>query len=222
MVAAVGEEAARLRKGEAEGLDEELAAAFDRVRPASPGEADLGALRDAAFVDVTPPVEGGGPGATAKRAVRKAIAFNLRHLASQLRVVHEAMVDALASLDARVSALEGAMEPDVDVRAADATVAEVSASVAGSAVVVRGWVRGPGEAVAVADRLGHEVAADGVAVVVGVVPDQWSTVVSPVVADLGGVRPLHAETWVHLLGERGFSDPQVHAVGALYVVAARR
>lgn len=54
-----------------------------------------------------------------------------------------------------------------------------------------------------ADQAVARLASGGVLVVVGTDPVTWERERSPVEVDLGAGRPLHAETWAHLLRERG-------------------
>lgn len=56
---------------------------------------------------------------------------------------------------------------------------------------------------------------------VSVAPEAWAGVADPVTRDLGAPGPVHAETWAHLLGERGGSDVEVHHGDGAFVVAAR-
>ncbi len=53
------------------------------------------------------------------------------------------------------------------------------------------------------------VAAGGTVVVIGTSPAAWERAVGPVAADLAPGRPLHPDTWCHLLGSVGFSDLDV-------------
>ncbi|HUY63498.1 MAG TPA: methionine biosynthesis protein MetW [Acidimicrobiales bacterium] len=63
----------------------------------------------------------------------------------------------------------------------------------------------------------------GLLAVVGIEPDAWLATVGPVVADLAPGRPLHAETWVHLVGRLGFTDVEVHhGPGSFAVLAVKR
>ena len=71
------------------------------------------------------------------------------------------------------------------------------------------------------DRLVAAVAPGGWVAVVSVAPSAWGEVADPVVRDLGGSGPLHPETWVHLLQERGGADAQVHEGLDANVIAAR-
>jgi hypothetical protein len=50
----------------------------------------------------------------------------------------------------------------------------------------------------------------GVIVLVGANPEAWNRLASPVAIDLSPGRPLHAETWGHLLEQQGVSSVEVH------------
>ncbi|HWC37548.1 MAG TPA: class I SAM-dependent methyltransferase, partial [Acidimicrobiales bacterium] len=50
---------------------------------------------------------------------------------------------------------------------------------------------------------------DGVMVIVGLNPDVWGRVASPIAVDLSPGRPLHAETWRVLLEHEGISRVEV-------------
>jgi hypothetical protein len=52
-------------------------------------------------------------------------------------------------------------------------------------------------------------------------PESWGAA-NPIEADLSPGRPLHAETWVHLLGQHGFVEVSVTERDGAYVVAATR
>jgi SAM-dependent methyltransferase len=56
----------------------------------------------------------------------------------------------------------------------------------------------------------RKVAPGGVLVVLGTSPDVWTRAVPEVVADLSPGRPLHAETWKHLLVVAGFEHLAVN------------
>jgi hypothetical protein len=49
----------------------------------------------------------------------------------------------------------------------------------------------------------------GVLAVLGIMPAHWARMVGPVAADLSPGRPLHPETWAHLLSEMGFTDIEI-------------
>jgi hypothetical protein len=61
-----------------------------------------------------------------------------------------------------------------------------------------------------ADRAAARLAPGGVLAVVGTDPVTWERERSPVEVDLGAGRPLHGETWAHLLRERGLDVTAVH------------
>ena len=73
-----------------------------------------------------------------------------------------------------------------------------------------------GSVLELADRAGVVVADGGVMIVLSAGPPT-----DPVIADLAPGRALHPETWVHLLGERGYHDVTVHGSDS-YAVVARR
>ena len=50
----------------------------------------------------------------------------------------------------------------------------------------------------------------GTLVVLGTSPEAWTRTVPVPVADLSLGRPLHAETWRHLLVEGGFEKAEIH------------
>jgi hypothetical protein len=60
-----------------------------------------------------------------------------------------------------------------------------------------------GEVLAVANRAVAALAPGGVVVVLSVGPGTWARGLDPVLADLAPGRPLHPETWAHLLSGRG-------------------
>lgn len=68
-----------------------------------------------------------------------------------------------------------------------------------------------GEVLELADRAAAAVAPGGTVVVLSSGPAAWARAVDPVVADLSPGRPLHPETWSHLLGERGLCGIRHHA-----------
>jgi len=69
--------------------------------------------------------------------------------------------------------------------------------------------RALGELLEIADRAAAVVAPGGRVVVLSEGPAAWARHTDPLVADLAPGRPLHPETWCHLLGERGFRDLRV-------------
>jgi len=105
-------------------------------------------------------------------------------------------------------ALEPALDRGIDVRAE--TVLghlDVVADEALGGIVLTGsvqWLR-PNERERLLDLVSSRVTVDGVVVLHSATPEAWVATASPVVRDLAPGRPLHAETWAHLLGIRGFS-----------------
>jgi len=70
------------------------------------------------------------------------------------------------------------------------------------------WLR-PNEREQLLELLTTRLVVGGTLVLHSTTPEGWAASVSPVVRDLAPGRPLHAETWAHLLGSRGFAvaDP---------------
>ena len=67
-----------------------------------------------------------------------------------------------------------------------------------------------GSLLELADLAGAKLGPSGVVVVVSAAPAAWDRALDPVVADLAPGRPLHADTWVHILDTRGFKAATVH------------
>ena len=70
-----------------------------------------------------------------------------------------------------------------------------------------------GEVLETVDRAAATVAPGGSVMVISTGPQAWAQGADPVVADLAPGRPLHSQTWAHLLTERGFTD--VRTISAL-------
>ena len=82
--------------------------------------------------------------------------------------------------------------------------------------------RGPlGMQLAILDRALAVLAPGGRLAIVGTDPAAWGQA-DPVLADLSPGRPLHAETWVHLLDQRGVAGAQIARSGTSYAVLAER
>jgi hypothetical protein len=62
-----------------------------------------------------------------------------------------------------------------------------------------------GAQLSLADLAAAVLADGGRLALVGTDPDAWGRTTSVVDADLSPGKPLHAETWAHVLGERGFT-----------------
>jgi hypothetical protein len=67
-----------------------------------------------------------------------------------------------------------------------------------------------GSVLELADLAAAKLAAGGVVTVISAGPAAWARALDPVLADLSPGRPLHPETWTHLLAARGFASPCVH------------
>ena len=79
-----------------------------------------------------------------------------------------------------------------------------------------------GSQLALADLAANALVTGGRLAVIGTEPDAWGRTTSVVDADLSPGKPLHAETWAHVLGARGFrvADEQ-HRPTHYLVMAAR-
>jgi hypothetical protein len=65
-----------------------------------------------------------------------------------------------------------------------------------------------------------KLAAGGHLVVIASTPEAWEQMVGPIAADLSAGRPLHCETWVHLVGQAGFTGIEVNAAADGFAVVA--
>ena len=70
------------------------------------------------------------------------------------------------------------------------------------------WVS-PNRRQRLVELLATRLAVGGVLVIHSATPEHWAASASPVVTDLAPGRPLHAETWSHLFGTRGFAPAKV-------------
>lgn len=72
--------------------------------------------------------------------------------------------------------------------------------------------------------LAARIAGGGRVVLVGTDPAAWEAQASPVERDLASGRPLHAETWRHLLAEQGFGELEIATTPdqSAYLVAGTR
>ncbi len=120
-------------------------------------------------------------------------------------------VDAYG-VDPTESVIEPAIEQGLDVRAESVLGhLEVVADEALSGMVLSGsvqWLH-PNQR----DRLVHlaasRLAVDGVLVIHSSTPESWMAGTSHLISDLAPGRPLHAETWGHLLAQLGFGAAAV-------------
>jgi Methionine biosynthesis protein MetW len=120
-------------------------------------------------------------------------------------------VDAYG-VDPNESDVELAAERGLDVRAE--SVLDHLAVVADEALaglVLSGSVQwlDPGERERLVDLVSSRLGLDGVLVVQSSTPQAWARDAGHVLTDLAPGRPLHPETWVHLLGTRGFGRTEV-------------
>ncbi len=126
-----------------------------------------------------------------------------------------ALLDALAAagvdaygVDPSDLALEPALARGLDVRA-EGVVSHLGV-VAGEAlggIVLTGsvqWLR-PNERERLLELVASRLTVGGVLALHSATPEGWAASVAPVVRDLAPGRPLHAETWAHLLAARGFA-----------------
>ena len=88
---------------------------------------------------------------------------------------------------------------------------EVVADEALAGLVLSGsvqWLH-PNQRSRLVDLVGSRLAVDGVLVIHSTTPESWLAGGSPLVSDLAPGRPLHPETWGHLLASSGFAAPTV-------------
>jgi hypothetical protein len=113
--------------------------------------------------------------------------------------------------------LEPALDRGLDVRAERVLDhLEVVAAEALGGIVLTGsvqWLR-PNEREHLLERVATRLCVGGTLVVHSTTPEGWAQSVPPVVRDLAPGRPLHAETWAHLLGTRGFAVTRTVPGGA--------
>ena len=79
-----------------------------------------------------------------------------------------------------------------------------------------------GAQLALVDLAADVLATGGRLALVGTEPDEWGRSTSVIDADLAPGKPLHAETWVHLLQERGFRVEDARRGSPQYLVTAAR
>jgi hypothetical protein len=71
-----------------------------------------------------------------------------------------------------------------------------------------------GSILELADLAAAKLATNGVIVVLSSAPSAWSRARDPIAVDLAPGRPLHPETWSHLLVTRGFDVPRMQPAPA--------
>jgi len=144
------------------------------------------------------------------------------------RVLHAdcgngSLVDALVAagvdaygVDPGEVVIESAVERGLDVRAESALGhLDVVADGALSGLVLSGsvqWLH-PNERDRLVRLAATRLDVDGVLVLASATPETWAAATSPVLADLAPGRPLHAETWSHLLAGHGFRSVGITSGG---------
>jgi SAM-dependent methyltransferase len=130
---------------------------------------------------------------------------------SLLDALVAAGVDAYG-VDPADAVIEGALDRGLDVRAESALGhLEVVADQALGGVVLSGsvqWLH-PNERDRLLRMAASRLVVDGVLVLHSATPESWMAGSSPLLSDLAPGRPLHAETWEHLLLQHGFGDSRV-------------
>ena len=196
-------------------------------------------------IDVDAPVTSSRPVVPqAKRVVRKANAFLLRHLAQQTTVLAAGLTEVARQLDDRVQLLEtGRDGEEAAARLADhrpahetalatlpgpvrhvTTWAEARSLPAGtstSIVLARlGDVLAAPERGELLDHLARALAPGGRLAIVTTAPAAWDGV-DPIARDLAPGRPVHADTWTLLLQQLGGRIETAVESGPSLLVIAR-
>jgi len=141
-----------------------------------------------------------------------------------VRRLLDAGVDA-CGCDPRLALAEGATGSGLDVRPDEVVdhLRAVEHEALGGLVLAGTVDRVPvGAQLGLADLASVVLRSGGRLALVGTDPDAWGRTTSVVDADLSPGRPLHAETWMHLLGERGFAAVERRDGAPSYVVTAIR
>jgi len=124
-------------------------------------------------------------------------------------------VDAYG-VDPVETTIEPAIERGLDVRAEAALDhLEVVAEEALAGIVLSGsvqWLH-PNERDRLIALASSRLAVGGVLVLHSATPEAWRRSTSPLVADLAPGRPLHADTWTHVLAAYGLSRTALHTGG---------
>lgn len=223
---------------------------FDRRRPAAGG--DLGAaldrLEDDAFVDVDAPTTSARPVVPhVKRGVKQATAWMHRHVAQQVAVlvtgligVSRQLLDRVERLEARLDAgevvpafdppwddwddlLDGCPQPVVRASTLDDLRAAPRDGAATLAVAGAPDVLPVPRQRELARLAAAAVGPGGTVVLLTTDPGAWRAVAGTVVADLAPGRPLHPQTWRHLLAAAGLAVTDVRGEGgATTAIVAHR
>jgi hypothetical protein len=141
-----------------------------------------------------------------------------------VRRLRDAGLDAYGC-DHRLALAEAASLAGLEVRSDDVIehLRAVDHEALGGLVLAGVVDREPvGTQLAIADLAAAVLAGGGRLALVGTDPEAWGRTTSVVEADLSPGKPLHAETWAHLLGERGFADATHRDGSPQYLVTAVR
>ena len=115
-------------------------------------------------------------------------------------------------VDPSASVIEPAVARGLDVRAEPVLGhLEVVADEALAGIVLSGsvqWLH-PNQRDRLVGYVSSRLAVDGVLVIHSATPESWAHGTSPVTSDLSPGRPLHSETWSHVLADHGFRTVNV-------------
>ena len=124
-------------------------------------------------------------------------------------------VDAYG-VDPSEATIEPAIDGGLDVRAESALDhLNVVADEALAGIVLSGsvqWLH-PNERDRLVELVVSRLAIDGVLVLHSATPEAWNRSTSHLLADLAPGRPLHADTWAHVLAAHGFCQTGLHRGG---------
>ncbi len=152
-----------------------------------------------------------GPAVDALTGVRGRVLHAECGNGSLVGALNAAGVDAYG-VDPTESVIEPAVERGLDVRAEPVLGhLEVVADEALSGMVLSGsvqWLH-PNQRDRLVTLAASRLAVDGVLVIQSATPESWMAGRSHLVSDLAPGRPLHAETWAHLLAQLGFGPASV-------------
>lgn len=133
-------------------------------------------------------------------------------------------VDAYGA-DRRRGALAAGLRGGLDLRpesALDHTAALAAGALAGLVLTGAVDTLATGSLVQLADQAARALGPGGLLLLVGTAPEAWGERVPVVIADLSPGRPLHAETWAHLLTARGFDTEVALRTDASFLVVATK